>query len=194
MGLDMYLYAEVKAPKDSPLFKVVEEHLTSEHRASLNDPDPGNYAYISGWEYGGGPDALYKALVVETGMTPHDGSPHFNVHRDGDGYTVEATIFYWRKANHIHKWFVDGLQQGRDECERTLVHPEALMDLLERCERVTVDPSLAHELLPTQAGFFFGGTEYDEWYLADTKETAVDLKAQIALVPAGAKFYYRSSW
>jgi hypothetical protein len=28
----------------------------------------------------------------------------------------------------------------------------------------------AQELLPTQAGFFFGSTDYDEWYYYDMKE------------------------
>ncbi len=39
------------------------------------------------------------------------------------------------------------------------------MKLLEVCKQVAADPSKAEELLPTQSGFFFGGTEYDEYYM-----------------------------
>ena len=33
------------------------------------------------------------------------------------------------------------------------------------------DPSVAEELLPTTRGFFFGGTEYDQWYFEDIEDT-----------------------
>jgi hypothetical protein len=114
---------------------------------------------------------------------------------------------YWRKANAIHRWFVEECQNGVDECQMTRVHPEALMDLLDRCERIAVtvegndwqdytgDRDLANDLLPSQAGFFFGGTDYDSYYFGDIKDTAVDLKGQVELLmPHRPKFYYRSSW
>jgi hypothetical protein len=193
MGLDQYLYAEVKAPKESPLFKVVEENLTDEHRTMMSETEE-PYAYVSGWAYRDEPEELYKALVSETGMTPHEGSPHFDVYADPDGYRVASTIFYWRKANHIHNWFVEQVQNGVDECQRSFVHPEMLMDLLDRCEQVMKDHNLAPDLLPITTGFFFGGTEYDEWYFEDTESTAVYLKKQIMKVPHKSKFYYRASW
>ena len=34
-----------------------------------------------------------------------------------------------------------------------------------------VNPEIASELLPTQDGFFFGSTEYDQWYMEDIKST-----------------------
>ena len=33
------------------------------------------------------------------------------------------------------------------------------------------DPSIAQEILPTEDGFFFGSTEYDQYYLEDVKST-----------------------
>ena len=36
--------------------------------------------------------------------------------------------------------------------------------------KVITNPELAKELLPTQAGFFFGDTEYSEYYIYDLKE------------------------
>lgn len=36
---------------------------------------------------------------------------------------------------------------------------------------VLKDTSLAEELLPTQSGFFFGSTAYDQYYIEDLKDT-----------------------
>ena len=33
------------------------------------------------------------------------------------------------------------------------------------------DSSFAEELLPTSEGFFFGSTQYDEWYINDLEDT-----------------------
>lgn len=45
-------------------------------------------------------------------------------------------IGYWRKANHIHHWFVDNVQKGVDDCGIYVVHPVQLIDLLELCCKV----------------------------------------------------------
>lgn len=53
--------------------------------------------------------------------------------------------------------------------KRDYVTVERTMNLLE-------DSSVAEELLPTQSGFFFGSTFYDEWYVEDLKETVEKIK------------------
>ncbi len=40
------------------------------------------------------------------------------------------------------------------------------------------DPSVAEELLPTTSGFFFGSTEYDQWYLEDITDT-IDIVTKV---------------
>ena len=47
---------------------------------------------------------------------------------------------------------------------------------VERTMNVLEDSSVAEELLPTQSGFFFGSTFYDEWYVEDLKETVEKIK------------------
>ena len=42
--------------------------------------------------------------------------------------------------------------------------------VLEPGKRV-LNPEVCEQLLPTQDGFFFGGTDYDEYYIADIQET-----------------------
>ena len=123
----------------------------------------------------------------------------FGVEGEEDGdYGAQEVIFrvaYWRKANAIHQWFVDNCQDGVDECQETWVSREQLQELITICKTILADMSKAQELLPTQSGFFFGGTDYDEWYKQDLEHTVQRL-GKILADPAFAKsdFYYQSSW
>lgn len=116
---------------------------------------------------------------------------------DGDYGAQEVTfrIAYWRKANAIHQWFVDNIQDGVDECQESFVPREKLQELMELCEAIIANPKKAREKLPTANGFFFGSTEYDEWYMHDIKHTA-DRLHKILNDEALKKcdFYYQSSW
>ncbi len=51
---------------------------------------------------------------------------------------VEITeqVARWRKANAIHKWFVDNAQNGVDDCKEYYVSEEQLKDLRDLCEQV----------------------------------------------------------
>lgn len=106
--------------------------------------------------------------------------------------TVEAG--YWRKANAIHKWFVDNCQRGVDECQETYVDREDLGKLLAVVNQVLDDNSLASELLPPQSGFFFGSTEIDEYYIEELKYTKELLEKILSSSDDKWEFYYRSSW
>jgi hypothetical protein len=116
---------------------------------------------------------------------------------DGDYGAQEVTfrIAYWRKANASHQWFVDNCQDGVDECQETFIPRDKLQELMELCEAIIADPKKARENLPTASGFFFGSTEYDEWYMQDIKHTADRLR-KILNDEALKKcdFYYQSSW
>lgn len=104
---------------------------------------------------------------------------------------------YWRKANHIHKWFVDNVQEGVDNCGEYYVSRDTLEELVVTCEDVLKDHSKAEELLPTESGFFFGSTEYDEYYYEDIKNTIEMIKALIDSKSDRVQelsFYYHSSW
>ena len=61
---------------------------------------------------------------------------------------------------------------------------------------VLEDHSAAEELLPTQCGFFFGGTDYDEYYMNDIKRTIQMLEEELAIEYGKdqPEYYYRSSW
>ena len=105
---------------------------------------------------------------------------------------IEEEVATWRKANHIHLWFVENIQAGVDKCGEYYVSERELRELLRVCKLVQADNSLAEALLPTQSGFFFGGTEYDEWYFKDIDYTISMLEA--VLNTDSGDYYYSSSW
>lgn len=148
-----------------------------------------------------------------------------------DSVSIRWEVAYWRKANQIHKWFVDNCGGGEDNCQSMYVDVEKLEELLRICRKVkrnskliphgevnsfdiakseTVkipykiieDPTVAKELLPTEAGFFFGSTEYDKYYIEDIDLTIKqltkilkDLKEEEDNGSAHyISFFYEASW
>lgn len=119
--------------------------------------------------------------------------------------TVE--LMYWRKANAIHKFFYDKCaQDGQEDNDILSVSKEDLIELVQLCQEVLFDlnscPStiekaknslgdefdyeitkydsqVAREKLPTQSGFFFGSTDYDNYYKSYLTETMNKLQGVI---------------
>ena len=145
------------------------------------------------------------------------------------GYSsITDEVGYWRKANAIHKWFVDNVQDGEDDCDYYEVNKEQLEELLNICKlikdkcklidgkvkngehmdlethqwianyedgKVIDNPEIAEEYLPTQCGFFFGGTDYDEYYMADIEETIQILTNVLETTNFDTQMIaYSSSW
>lgn len=150
-----------------------------------------------------------KLYVKRWEHTPSEELYTISAQRGNGGYTsikperlsyIEEEVGYWRKANHIHRWFVENVQDGDDNCGEYYVSDEQLEDLLNICKTILDNPLLAEELLPTQGGFFFGGTEYDEYYLHTIQQT-IDiiepLLDELKLARENSEspsIYYSSSW
>jgi len=118
--------------------------------------------------------------------------PDLPEHMQLQEVTVKA--MYWRKANAIHKWFVDKVQGGVDDCSEFEVSLEQLEELLAVIDEVLDNPERAGDLLPPQEGFFFGGTDLDEWYWQDLKRTQSELQELFTRNWRSWDFYYRASW
>ena len=115
-------------------------------------------------------------------------------------------IITWRKANAIHKFFVDTCQEGNDNCQRHYVSKENLAELLETINTIlavktpVARRTKAEELLPTEMGCFFGSEDYDDWYFQNLKRTKTILEKVFEYeenAEAGKcfdSFYYQSSW
>lgn len=156
---------------------------------------------------------FHRPTKVDIKFEPSKGNyfvkePCSAVVEDADSITASYESIYWRKANMVHKWFVDNAQGGKDDCDEYYVPVEKLEELLEICKKVLENHELAEELLPTQCGCFFGGTEYDEYYFDEVQYTAEQLEKVIddfkreeqAIldgsdgVPVSIGLYYSSSW
>ncbi len=103
-------------------------------------------------------------------------------------------VGYWRKANHIHNWFVQNVQDGVDDCDPHEVTKEKIDELLSLCKKVMKSKKLAFTFLPTQGGFFFGSTDYDDYYFDDIKRTIKILKSLKNFDYDNYVLCYQSSW
>ena len=115
-----------------------------------------------------------------------------------DMYLYEKQVHevaYWRKANAIHNWFITNYATV-DDCTPISLTKQDLYVLRELCIKVldvhTTD--YAEEMLPPASGFFFGGTEIDEWYWQNIKETIDLLNKAIDCSTDDAMFEYQASW
>jgi hypothetical protein len=105
---------------------------------------------------------------------------------------IEVSAMYWRKANAIHGWFVENVQNGEDNCREHYVSREQLEELIAEC--VSVLTSRNSNKLPPKEGFFFGSKEVDEYYWQDLEDTVKGLERALTLSENQYEFYYSSSW
>lgn len=108
--------------------------------------------------------------------------------------SVVEEVMYWRNFNALHKWFVDNVQEGVDDCKETYVDESDLKMLLETLTYVLENKDSAETILPTAQGFYFGNDEMDDNYWNYVKSTIIQLKDLLEEDNKGASFYYRSSW
>lgn len=107
----------------------------------------------------------------------------------------DELVAYWRKANHIHGWFERNVSDGCIEnCE---LYPVCLNDLnclMSDCKLVKEDRTKAATILPTEEGFFFGGTEYGERYFEGIDCTISQLEKVIAEAQEEDELFYHAWW
>ena len=144
-------------------------------------------------------------LIARTRIKEEEHIKEMNLPKyDNATVIIESEAAYWRKANAIHKWFVDNVQGGSDDCEEYRVEIEKLQELVDICKKVIEYKDKEHFdlnakiLLPTQSGFFFGSTDYDEWYTKNLEDTVDMLEKAIEeddkLSDEQTSYYYVSSW
>lgn len=168
--------------------------------------------------------------VDESELPSKDVIEFYKSFNSADKYGYERImeeVGYWRKANQIHNFFVENVQDGEDDCKyHHECTKEILEDLLDRCYKVLtgsimmlgqvkngqqyvdkkwvdcmepgkviINPEVAEELLPSCGGFFFGSTEYDEYYMQDIENTIEIIKKVLATTDFETQaIYYVSSW
>ena len=110
---------------------------------------------------------------------------------------IEEDVTYWRKVNQIHNWFDSQIENGIDNCKEYFYSFDKLIELREACKQVLANNELAEELLPTCEGFFFGETDYDEYYfdeLNNTVQTIDELEKEEKQHEKGHFIYSYCAW
>lgn len=182
MGLDMYIYA-----RKETLGRVAKDaELSNKFLKGLY----GKYDYI------GKPEDL---KVFDNGNLSKAAT-----------IKISYNIGYFRKFNALHNFLTNscGRTVGEDDnCVDMLISEDIIDDLIDRLTKIVkahgknqaAAEYIAEEELPTRNGFFFGSTEYDDWYFKDCKD-ALDLftKMKELLVTAEEEgeepyeFYYQA--
>lgn len=94
---------------------------------------------------------------------------------------LELNISYEEQMTEIGISFKDGKR-------------EPIMDFVKVIDNEEVVETM-HNLLPTAEGFFFGSTDYDEWYVEDIKDTAEQLNHVLEETDFKTEeLFYNSSW
>ena len=124
---------------------------------------------------------------------------------------LQFEVMYWRKANWIHKWFIDNIQDGIDDCGTYDVTSQQIEELVSLCKQVlkylkneksiSAQVDIINDMLPPQSGFFFGNEEMEtnddiEYYIDTLKETIQEL-GEVKTPKKGFhndSFYYHASW
>lgn len=80
---------------------------------------------------------------------------------------------YYRKVNFLYAFFEDKLDNEecivtRHDCEQIIKLGELVLEHR--------DLDISKKLLPTQSGFFFGSTDYDDYYYMDVKDAVEQFK------------------
>lgn len=132
---------------------------------------------------------------------------------------------YWRKANAIHKFFCDNgeeieeqviykiskenLQELLNKCnevlEKAIIKDGEIQNgsklvngewepIMEDGKYIDNAEEIA-EILPTQSGFFFGSTDYDEYYLGKIEFTKKEIEKLLDRINFDEEeCYYLASW
>lgn len=209
MGLDQYLNIVIttdeKTANRNHINSVAEQLTELIHDDSFANP----YSFAS----------LYSPVYIdENDMTSKfDLDPIYNI----DGYatqryellTVKGCERSYRKANQIQNYFETWFYEGGNEadteeynCVNTKVDDLTIDDLLNRIHKINKNPTakVAKAEFPTTVGFFYGDTDYDEFYFEQNNEFANDLielkqirdqiNSQLANTPYQAIIEYSSWW
>ncbi len=221
MGLDMYL-ERFPRYKDYGVkeIRALEEWNEWKSRPEARSATLKEYCGIDDSLVPTGEDFVYLKSLMSTKYWDWDDEhkyPHDRIYEQ---------VCYWRKANAVHKWFVDNVQDGEDDCEyHDEVTKEKLEELIGICKKIlekavlvkgkikngysfrngkevpnwtdglkVVNPEVCEDL-PTEDGFFFGGTEYDEYYIHDIRFTYEKLSKVLEETDfENQMLYYCSSW
>lgn len=167
MGLDQYLNVTITTAKKT----IAPERLqrTKETLNSLLKSHQVNDIYTLNPEY---PTVELEQVVNADGYN----TDNYEL------FHINDTKRYYCKANQIQNYFEerfyeDGNDYDGDEYDNVVTKIDDLTidDIITRINNIELSKETAKEEFPTTEGFFYGSTEYDEFYFEKNNEFKSDL-------------------
>lgn len=104
-------------------------------------------------------------------------------------------LYYWRKCNWLHKYFCDhGIEKENEILY--IIPKEEIINLMYKISLVLKAKDKvrsAKKNLPTHSGFFYGGTDYDDWYF-NSLLCVLNEMSELLLDHNYDKYVYYASW
>ena len=221
MGLDMYLYKAKKADgipaKEIPFIENYLEYCLRPDKyknASYKDWCGGDLDEVNLDHV---PAYIDEYKVVFAKWDVNKNHP-YRVLLQNIGYWRKSNqIHNWFVKNvqggkddcEIYVVTIEQLQKLKDACTDVLSHctlekgtvtngyqydEKGNAIPLEEDGLVIKDSDYAKKVLPSTSGFFFGSTDYDQWYFEDVKYTAKLLEEILNADDGTYHYFYRASW
>lgn len=127
--------------------------------------------YVKNWDHRP-PEARHEITITKGGKPTAIKSERIC-------YIIEE-VGYWRKANQIHRWFVEEVQGGEDDCRDYYVSREQLLKLRDLCKRVL-------DVVVTTDGAVNHGRAYTTNREGETVETIIQKKGEVIVNPEVAE-------
>ena len=111
------------------------------------------------------------------------------------GSDICIPVCSWRKYDFLHRWFVNNVQGGEDDCRRYQVSHYELLSLYNECQRL-VNQRNSQAAMASDLSLDCGGDAglYDDEYWDTLQGIVDDLKPLVMdLIPAGFSFEYVGS-
>ncbi len=136
--------------------------------------------YVKQWEHKGKDNYIVKVTGGGKGKAKVNSKKITHI-------TEEVIVL--RKANMIHKWFVDNVQGGEDNCEDHNVSVEQLIELRDLCGRVLATARLTQGKVHAGTRVTAAGTEelYEKGMVVQNAE------ALHALLPTSSGCFFGST-
>lgn len=138
--------------------------------------------YVKQWDYQQ-PEERYSVTVTQ------GGKPVAGI-RPERVSLVEEELMRWRKANHIHQWFVQNVQDGEDDCRTYWVPEDKLRELLAVCKHVIENSELVDGV--TSAGTMYDKEHPDGIALREAGKVLKDNTVASSLLPRQDGFFFGS--
>lgn len=104
---------------------------------------------------------------------------------------INEQVMYWRKANSIHDWFVENVQEGEDDCKEYYIDPDTLCVFIELCKNTIkqIKEGVSDDKLDLPSGL---SNDLDDHYINELQRTVNTIEPLLYI--GDNDFYYESSW